>query len=67
MNGCHSEKFLKFPDFSLPFPDNCKISLTNWINNSQISPDNGLNAPLTTIPHPYITAFSKSRAVYVNW
>ena len=49
------------------FPDKCKISLTNWINNfthqtwwwTQPSPRNHLL-------HIFIYAFSKSGAVYIR-
>ena len=33
---------------------------------SQISPDNGPNTPLTAIPHPFISALSKSSVMYMN-
>ena len=31
-----------------------------------LSPDNGLDAPLTAIPHSFIYALSKSRVIYMN-
>ena len=63
-HGCHSQGFLKFPDF---FLTKCKISLTNWINNfthqtwwwTQPSPRNHLL-------HIFIYAFSTSGAVYIR-
>lgn len=53
--------FLKFPHFFLGnvnFPDQ-----VGEITISQIGPDNRLKPPLTAIPHPFIYAFNKSRAV----
>ena len=56
--------FLKFPHFFLGnvnFPDQ-----VGEITISQIGPDNRLTpppAPLTALPHPFIYAFNKSRAV----
>ena len=32
INGCHNQRFQEFPDFSLFFPDKCKISLFNRFN-----------------------------------
>ena len=45
--------FWNFPNF--PWPTELTIS--------HISPENELSHPL----HPFINAFSKSRAVYMNW
>ena len=53
-HGCRSQRFLKFPTFSLKFPDQ--------LNND------GLNPPLAAIPclKLFIYAFSKSRAVCIR-
>ena len=32
INGCHNQRFQEFPDFSLFFPDKCKISLFKRFN-----------------------------------
>ena len=59
-HGCHSQKLLRFHDFSwqlLNFLDQMSVTI------SQIGPDNELNPPL----HPFIYAFSRSSALYKNW
>ena len=65
--GCHNQRFLKFPDFFLtcvkfPWPTELTINFTNNIN-----PDNDSTIPSNSHPlHPFIYAFSKSHAVYMN-
>ena len=44
LHGCHSQRFLKFLDFSLTI---------EW-TISEVSPENGLNAPLKAIPPTHL-------------
>ena len=57
---------LKFPDV---FLTNVKFFCPTELTISQISPDNGLYAELPSQPdplHPFIYAFSRLRAMYMN-
>ena len=67
-HGSHSQKFLQFPDYSLTdfFLINIKFPWPTELTTAQISPDNGLNPLLRAILFTHF-AFSKSRAVYMNW
>ena len=67
-HGSHSQKFLQFPDYSLTdfFLINIKFPWPTELTTAQISPDNGLNPLLRVILFTHF-AFSKSRAVYMNW
>ena len=50
-HGCHSQRLLTFPDF---FLTNVKFPWPTELPISQISPHNGLNAPLTAIPSTHL-------------
>ena len=67
-HGSHNQKFLQFPDYSLTdfFLINIKFPWPTELTTAQISPDNGLNPLLRAILFTHF-AFSKSRAVYMNW
>ena len=65
--GCHSQRFLKFPDY---FLTNVKFPWPTELTISQISPDDGLNTPPPPQQpdplQPFIYAFSKAHAMYMN-
>ena len=59
-HGCHSQCF------SGLFCDKCKISWPIKLTNSQISPDSGLNVPLTAIPFTHLFMLS-ARQMQCTW
>ena len=63
-HSCHG--FLKFPGCPWLFPENVKSPWPTELTISQIIPDNGLNAPLTAIPQPFIYGFSKTHVMHMK-
>ena len=57
-HGCHSQGFLKFPDF---FLTSVKFSWPTELTISHIRPDDGLNPPLATISSTYLFMLSASQ------
>ena len=57
-HGCHSQGFLKFPDF---FLTNVKFPRPTELTISHIRTDDGLNPPLATISSTYLFMLSASQ------